>query len=267
PGCSGSRRREAVMGTSSSPPLESVDRALRLVELLRQGETLTVKAAAEHLDVAPSTAHRLLGALIYRGFAVQDRERRYQAGPAISDRQDTALTTNELRAAARPALDRLYAAVGETVQLMVLQRWNIKFIDGVECDAPLRVGVRIGDLMPAYCSAGGKVLLAELSSSDVEMLHRGGLPPWPTARITTLAALKTQLATVRKRGYGLNNEETERGVSGVGVAVHDPGGAAVAAFTVAVPAVRFHRSNVTAYVTALRDAAALATARIGDLQG
>ncbi|MEU8250288.1 IclR family transcriptional regulator [Nonomuraea sp. NPDC048916] len=254
------------MGTpESASPLESVDRALRLVEMLRHGEPLTVKAAAERLDVAPSTAHRLLGALIHRGFAVQDRDRRYHAGPAISHRHETALSTSEIRAVARAGLDHLHAAVGETVQLMVLQRWSIKFIDGVECDAPLRVGVRVGDLMPAYCSAGGKALLAELSNADLEMLHRGGLPPWPTARIATLAALKSQLATVRRRGYGMNTEETEQGVSGVGVAIHDPAGKAVAAFTVAVPAVRFHRSGVSAYVAALREAGELTQAQIRSL--
>ncbi|WP_169983238.1 IclR family transcriptional regulator [Microbispora sp. H10836] len=249
----------------SGSPLESVDRALRLVEMLRHGELLTVKAAAERLAVAPSTAHRLLGALIYRGFAVQDRERRYRAGPAISQQHDTALSTSELRATARAGLDHLHAAVGETVQLMVLQRWSIKFIDGIECDAPLRVGVRVGDLMPAYCSAGGKALLAELSNTDLEMLHRGGLPPWPTARIATLAALKTQLMTVRRRGYGMNNEETEQGVSGVGVAIRDPAGKAVAAFTVAVPSVRFDRSGVSAYVASLREAVELTQAQISDL--
>ena len=63
------------------PPLDSVHRALRLLVTLRDGQVLSVKDAAAMLEVVPSTAHRLLVALCYDGFAVQDRDRRYRAGP------------------------------------------------------------------------------------------------------------------------------------------------------------------------------------------
>ena len=63
--------------------IEAVDNALQLLQLLRDGGALRLKDAADELGVAPSTAHRLLAMLVYRGFAVQDETRRYVPGPAM----------------------------------------------------------------------------------------------------------------------------------------------------------------------------------------
>jgi len=229
-------------------PLQSVDRALHLTLLLREGRTLSVRDAADVLGTAPATAHRLLSALVHRGFAVQDRERRYGAGPVFVP-QATRVDTGLLRRLAHPVLQGLHERVGETVQLMVLTGPNILFIDGIEAvGRSLRIGMRIGDEMPAYCSAGGKALLAEMSNPDVEHLYRSGLTPWPTARFSTVNALKRSLATVRRLGYRTNCEETERGVHGLGVCVHAPSGDRVAALTTALPSVRFRRQDVPGYV-------------------
>lgn len=69
--------------TITRPPyaLDSVDNALRLLQMLRDVGALRLKDAAEELGTAPSTAHRLLAMLVYRGFAVQDEKRRYHRGP------------------------------------------------------------------------------------------------------------------------------------------------------------------------------------------
>src|SRR5262249_34140971 len=156
-----------------------------------------------------------------------------------------------LRELARPSLQLIQTRIQETAQVMELQGSNIRFLDGVECQAPLRVGVRIGVVMPAHCSAGGKALVAALDPGDLQRIYRDGLPPWPTARYTTLEAFTRHLSTVRRLGYGTNLEETEPGVSGVGVTVPDPGGRLRLAFTVAVPTARFDRTNLHRYVTAL----------------
>ncbi|MEZ3158997.1 IclR family transcriptional regulator [Microbacterium sp. BWT-B31] len=239
-------------------PVESVDRALILLEALHDGEILGVSDAAARLDVAPSTAHRLLASLVFRGFAVQDRDRRYRLGPALAARPAEPLTLSTLRAHAHPVLERLHEQTGETVQLMVLHRRNIRFIDGIECELPLRVGVRVGDEMPAHCSAGGKALLAALSSADLDALYQQGLPPWPTAKYSDLPSLKRHLARVRAAGHGANHEETEQGVSGLGVAVLDDLRRPVAAITVAVPSARF----ATRSATSLREPLAAAVAEL-----
>ncbi|MGO4105897.1 IclR family transcriptional regulator [Leifsonia sp. YAF41] len=237
------------------PKLESVDRALQLLLHLRDGEVMSVKSAGERLGVAPSTAHRLLGALVARDFAVQDRERRYRAGPQLAPHRESRFSVNQLRQVARPALLKLYEDVNDTVQLMVLTGPNIRFIDGLESEEVLSVRARMGDLMPAYCSAGGKAILAELRTVEVQQIYREGLTPWPAARIHTLPALKRQLAAVRKAGYASSLEETRQGVTGLGVCIRDATGKPVAAYTTAIPTARFRKAAAPEYVKALREAA------------
>lgn len=218
--------------------LGSVDRALQLLSVLQSGETLTVTGAARALDVVPSTAHRLLGALVHRGYAVQNEDRCYRAGPALRSHQP-AITVGALSAAAAPILAELHTDFDETVHVMVLQQRWIRFVDGIESSKALRVSVRSRDLMPAHCSAGGKAMLAHLSRRELDERYREGLPEWPSARVRSLKALHRDLETVRRRGYGLNIEETEPGVSGVAAAVLTPAGRPVAAITLAVPSSRF----------------------------
>lgn len=241
--------------------LGSVDRALRLIMMLQAGETLSVTEAAARLAVVPSTAHRLLGALCYRGFAVQDAARHYSIGPALAVHSAT-VTPATLRSAASPALATLRQAFRETAHLLVLRGTLIQFVDGVEAERALRIGLRIGGTMPAYCSAGGKAMLAALSTPEVEALHATGLPDWPTAKIRSLAALKRQLAEIRQVGYGVQVEETEEGVCGIGVAILDLTGRPVAGLTLALPAGRFDRRGVPAMGRLLTQVAAATSDRL-----
>jgi IclR family transcriptional regulator, acetate operon repressor len=246
---------DSFMRNPESSPVESVDRALQLLLLMRREGPVSVKTAAEHLDVAPSTAHRLLSALAFRDFAAQDRERRYRLGPALSERSAESFTVNMLRQHSRAALQTLHRYVGETVQLMVLRGGNIQFIDGIECELTLRVGMRVGDQMPAFVSAGGKAMLARLNNAELEELYRGGLPPWPTGRITSMAMLKRSMTKVRRAEFATNFEETEQGVIGLGVSINDLDGRPIAALTTATPSIRFRRTEMPDHVQALRTAA------------
>lgn len=249
------------MPKKTAYPLESVDRALRLITLLQSGQSVTVTAAAQHLDVVPSTAHRLLGALVRRDYAAQDDQRRYVAGPALIGRT-TSITVGALSAAAAPFLQELHDAFDETAHVMVLEGSWIRFVDGIESSKALRVSVRSRGTMPAHCSAGGKAMLAALNSREIDARYQDGLPDWPSSKVHSLSALRKELDDVRRRGYGINVEETEPGVSGVAAAVVTPSGRPIAALTLAVPSSRFQalgpdRAGRMAMATADRLSAAL----------
>lgn len=255
-------RHNSYMPKTERSPVESVDRALVLILLMNEHGRVSVKTAAAHLDVAPSTAHRLLSSLAFRGFAIQGSDRRYGLGPALTDRGAEPLSLNKLRALARGPLLDVNIRLGETVQLMVLRGGNIQFVDGAESEFVLRVGMLVGDQMPAFVSAGGKAMLAQLNNAELEELYRGGLPAWPTSRIKTLAMLKRSMTEVRRAEFGTNFEETEQGVSGVGVSISDGMGRPIAALTVATPSIRFRRTVMGEQVDALRQAVATIEERI-----
>ncbi|PWV84058.1 DNA-binding transcriptional regulator, IclR family [Prauserella marina] len=221
--------------------VEAVDRALILLSLLAERGDLSVTEAGKALGVAPSTAHRLLSTLCHRGFAVHDDRRRYGLGPSAAA-LTVAWRSPPLPDRVRPHLEYLFAQVSETVHLMVLTGSDVRFADGIESARPLRVGLRTGARMPAYCTSGGKAMLADLTPEQVEALHPDGLTPWPVERIHDLGALHTELREVRGKRFGLNHDESEPDVTAIGASIGIIGGEH-AALTVALPSTRFAVSD------------------------
>jgi IclR family transcriptional regulator, acetate operon repressor len=223
--------------------IEAVDRALLLIRLLNERRSLSVSEVATELGVVPSSAHRLLATLCHRGFAVQDQRRQYHPGPELTATGRAAPSMPQLLRELRSFLQDLFERTGESVHLVVLAGPDVRFVDGMEGDQPLRVGLRTGARMPAYCTSGGKAMLADLDWSEVEALHPRGLRPWPHARIRDLPSLRRQLARVRRNGYGLNAEESEAGVTAIGMSVRSRSGWPMAALSVAIPTARFGRHH------------------------
>jgi IclR family transcriptional regulator, acetate operon repressor len=235
----------------NKPPyaIASVDSALLLATLLQQEGPMRVTDAADRLGVSVSTAHRLLGMLVYRDFAEQLPDRRYGPGPLMGGGGLPRATVARLREVASAHLRRLVDEMGETANLMVLAGADVRFIATVECDHVLRVGDRTGRTLPAHLSSGGKALLAA-SPADVVAAALAGLDE------TTAARVRRELRTVRRRGFAVNDQETETGLTAVGVALPTGSGAPPAAISLAMPSARWSRDQVPASGAALAAAAA-----------
>jgi len=235
--------------------IEAVDNALQLLQLLRDGGALRLKDAAGELGVAPSTAHRLLAMLVYRGFAVQDENRRYVPGPAMGVGPAGLSWTRLLRSLAQPHMELLSAQLNETVNLMVRVGTKVRFLATVEGGNVLRVGDRQGTVMPANKTSGGKAMLAELEPPMIGQLFRsnnaeiGG----DTIPAAEYPAFLRELESIRTNGFAANFEGTEEGVSALGIALHNRHGHVVGALSVATPATRFRRVFDAGLVGALRE--------------
>jgi DNA-binding IclR family transcriptional regulator len=256
------------MQNSSPPPayhIASVDHALCLLLLLRTSPTVRVAEAAEFLNVARSTAHRLLTMLVYRGFAAQDPgSRAYRLGPVLIEVGMGALANLDVRRKARPFIERLVEETGETASLQILEGRQVRFIDSIESTNAVRVGSRLGVNLPAHASSGGKVLLAPLSAETLARLYPDEeLEALTHSTTTSRRVLFSQLAVAREQQYSVNYEETEAGLVAVGVPVGQPSHP-VAALTVAGPTARMTPERVQRVVEALRRAAAELTARLYD---
>jgi DNA-binding IclR family transcriptional regulator len=218
-----------------SYPVGSAGNVLILLRLLCERGELRVSDAAEHLGVGASTAHRLLAMLKYQEFAVQDGHRAYRPGPGLAILGAVSPVHPDLRVLARPQLEKLRGTVKETTQLIVLVGNGARFVDGVEATQSLRVGVRVGLLLPAHLTSGGKALLAELPYESLQALYPRGIPNTSERGVHTLPELVRQLTVVRRRGYAKNVAESDRGVAALGACVRDDSGRALAAVTIGFP--------------------------------
>jgi DNA-binding IclR family transcriptional regulator len=254
------RSRPATARTAKTRPayaIDSVDHALRLAAMLQLEGALTVSDAAERLGVARSTAHRVLAMLVYRDFAVQGPDRRYHAGPVLELATHSRSLTARLRSVALAHLEGLVAVLGESANLIIRTGDRVRFIASAESTQALRVEQREGMVFPAHLVSGGLVLLAEAGEDEVTALYAGGdageagtAPGAPDLRW-----LRAELRRVKARGYAVNRETSEKGVTAVGRAVRDESGVAVAAVSISMPSARYAATDLPRITGALTLAA------------
>ncbi len=242
------------MKTKPHYAVQSVDHALQLAVILQVEGPQAVSDVASRLGVARSTAHRLLAMLVYRDFARQGPDRRYHAGPVISLEADSRGHTALLRTVAMPHLEVLMGRLDESANLMVLAGDHVRFVASVECRQPLRVGNREGMVFPAHLTSGGKLMLADLSPDALADLYAADRWERRERERPDLQALEEELQSVRRRGFAINRDRTETGVTAIGRAVRIHG-RNEAAVTVSMPTARFREDRLADIVSALALAA------------
>jgi IclR family acetate operon transcriptional repressor len=244
---------ESVPHRRPAYPIASVDRALRLLLLVAQRSRVRLTEASEALGVAPSTAHRLLAMLVLHDLVRQEDRYAYVPGPALAAIARATISEMDLRVLARPIVEQLAAATGETVHVAVLEGRMVRYLEGVESTRALRLAARTGWTVPAHYVATGKALLAAMPWSQVERMLAGvRLEAMTDRSVTDLGVLARQLQRVRRLGYALFRGESEEGAASIAMAVRDLAGRVVAAINVAAPAVRMDRLRQDSMLAELR---------------
>jgi DNA-binding IclR family transcriptional regulator len=226
----------------------SLRRALSVLQALRRptaaGTGLTLVQLAETLQMNKSTLLRLLRPLRDFDLVAQTADGRYRIGVGAVALGDSYVAGLDLRAAARPTLERLVEKAGETTHLLVYSRGEMVYVDKVDGPSTVRMASRVGDRMPCYCTASGKVFLAYMAPSPVEDVVRGGLVARTPNTITSGPKLKAELKRIRELGYGVDDVENEAEIRCVGAPVFGHDGQIAAAISISGPASRIVASRV-----------------------
>lgn len=262
---SNSRGGEVLAEPNKVAVIESVQRALILLRILRSGETLSVTAAANALDVSAATAYRLLATLRVEGFAVQLADRRYRRAPEGRRRPAAEMNRVIFNRAIKPVADRLADDVGDTVLVWARDGAVLKLVYGVDGRGADAVPRERFQSLPAYATAAGRVLLAEMPNRELEDLHREGLIPWRESKITSIVALKRRLQVVRRLGFETTFEEAIQGTAGLAIAIHDYWDRPVAALAIAAPLNRIAPRRLDELRSRLDEAGAEAERRLREL--
>ena len=162
--------------------------------MLESDEPVALTELASASGIPKSTASRLVSALERRGLVEQDGERgRLRPGPAILRVAERGLLERSLVELARPSLDALAQASGETINLAVPARLGVEHIAQVDSRHFLGAGQWVGRSVDYHCTAVGKVFMA---FGRATMTARP-LPPLTPKTITDPARLRTELEEVR----------------------------------------------------------------------
>ncbi len=251
----------------SSGGVQSVDRAVRVLEILARSGGSGVSEVAADLQVHKSTAFRLLAALEERGLVEQNSDRgKYQLGFGILRLASAIPVRLGLVRQARPVLDELAAQLGETVNLAVIREHYA--VNVAEALGPSAISAQtwMGQLTPLHATSSGKVLLAHLDPAHRdEVLEAAGLPELTAATITSRSTLEKQLEQALVDGYASTFEEYEVGLNAVAVPVRDHTGAVVAAVSVSGPAFRLGPERMREVTAALQVGGSQISRRMGYL--
>jgi len=225
--------------------VQSVDRAVSILQILARRGAVQVTQIATELGVHKSTVFRLLATLESRGLVEQNSERgRYQLGYGVVQLAAGATKKHDLSLLSRPVCHELAEKVGETVNVVIHDGRKVISIDQVIGSPTVTTVNWVGQRTPMHATSAGKVFLANMPPEQVDAILAEGLESYTPHTVIDPAALKRQLALVRERGYAWSVEEHEIGLAAVAAPIRSMNGEVIAAVAVLGPIFRLNEDTI-----------------------
>jgi DNA-binding IclR family transcriptional regulator len=248
----------------SPPAVQSVDRALTILEILARRGDAGVTEIGQELGVHKSTAFRLLAVLEGKGFVEQSVERgTYRLGFGIVRLAGATTARLDLCRVGQQLSEELAAEVGETVNVAILDDSGAVNISQAQGGASIALLNWVGRRTPLHATSSGKVLLAFAPGGVREILGDKPLERYTSSTIVDPGLLEEHLEQVRAKGWACTEEELEIGLNAVAAPVRGPDGTVVAAMSVSGPAYRLTPDSVPAAAERVVAAADAFSKRIG----
>ena len=247
--------------------LSSVANSIRLTKAFSEAEyEMGISALALRLGLAKSTVHRLATTLVEYDILEQNRETgKYRLGLALFELGTLVRRKMDTVAESRAQMRAVAEMTGETVQLAVLDHQSVLYIRILESRQAVRMSTIAGSRAPAHATSVGKVLLAHQAPDEVQQIIDNGLKRYTTNTITDPALLREELASVKSRGYAIDDEEIEVGLRCVAAPIRNHSGRVIAALSVAAPVQRMTKKTVQTTIPTVVAAADAISRRLGYL--
>ncbi len=220
--------------------VQSVERAVRLLMAVARNATdNSGKELAQHLGLPVATAHHLLSTLVDQGLLMRTDRSRYALGPLVATLANAFYRGDNAPEALLGPLRQLAQSTGETAYITTMRGADFRVLATLEGTQPLRVSVPAQPYQDAHARAAGKLLLAYAPEDVVTSYLRSNVfrPRTPNTIIDPIE-FEAELLRIRERGYAIDNEEFEIGISCISVPVLD-GDEVLVAYSLSVPTSRF----------------------------
>jgi IclR family KDG regulon transcriptional repressor len=208
----------------SDNSVQTLSRALDILETLALSSTgMGVTEVGQRLNLHKSTAHRLLNALVSRGYVEKIEGRgSYRLGLKVVEISSLRLNHIELKTEAAPFLRALATQNEVSVHLGLMSGNDVVYIDKVEPRASIRMYSQIGKRVPPYCTALGKAM--HFDKNRKELLEISSLfefEPFTSRTILGPEAFADEVLASAKRGWSVDDEEHEIGIRCIGAPIRD----------------------------------------------
>ncbi len=215
--------------------LQSLDNAFRLIDILAVSEEMGVTELSESLGLGKSTIFRILKTLEKWNYVIQNEDNnKYRIGMKFSNIGSMVMEKNTIIKYSKPYIQELAFKLKETVHLMKLEdNYEIIFLDKVNGPLIMNMESRVGGYKPAYIAASGKLYLSEMNDEELDLyLNNIEFEKFTEKTIDNKDDLLKELSEVRKKGYAVNNEESQNGLLSYAVAIRDTRGNIIASISI-----------------------------------
>jgi DNA-binding IclR family transcriptional regulator len=218
--------------------VQVINRAAAILRAIRASGGLSLSQLAREVGLARTTVYRIVTTLESEGLlTTSDPGGKIQLGIELVSLG--AAVRTDVRRELRPFLEELSLRVDETVDLAVLDKDQVLFLDQIVRLRRLHAVSGIGIQFPLHCTANGKALLSTLTTDEILHMFPEELQVYTPNTIQTRTQLIQELGTVRMDGVAYDREEHTLGICAVGAVVYTPINT-VAAISIPVPSVRFY---------------------------
>ncbi|WP_341912104.1 IclR family transcriptional regulator [Ferrovibrio terrae] len=220
---------------------------------------------AQHTKLHKSVVHRLLLTLAGSGILLRDIETgQYSLGPVMAQLNPRGGIHGALKLLARPYLQRLATASGETISLCVLEDGHGLCIDYVDSPQSMRFTVFTGETFPLNAGCIGKVMLAFQPEEFIEaLIAKKALKRYTPNTIVDPKKLRAELVKIRRLGFGFSDSEMTPGSRSVGAPIYGLDGAVIASLVISAPAFRMPDGKLDGFIAMVRNEAASLSQELG----
>jgi DNA-binding IclR family transcriptional regulator len=245
--------------------IQSVDRAFKILELFTGSiSEIGITEISSYMGLSKSTIHGLVQTLLVAGYLEQNVENKkyrlgiklFQLGCLVKDRID-------LREIAKPFLRQLADTFEMTIHLGIYRDQQVVYIDKVDGKHTRIMYSQVGKNAPLHCTGIGKAVLASLPEKEQTYLLLSEREMLTPNTITLKEALITELAEIKQRGYAMDREEVELGLSCIAVPIYDHQKVAVGAISISGSTQVFTSDRITAIANELNWASHGISSKLG----
>ena len=245
--------------------MKSTIKVFQVLETLCEGRAAGVTELSKQLDIKPSTMHRFLSVLTKLGYIQKNAStgkyfatlRIFQLGVSVRNKLS-------LISIARPYMEELGEMLNETVNIAVFAQNHVVVIDRVQSPETLRTNIIVGQHLPAYCTAFGKVLLADMSTKELNRY----LETVPRKRLTRQTitgkqALREELHKISRDGYAIDNRELDENIRCLASPIRDESGSVIAAMSYSGPITRVKMVRLKTHIKTVKNITAEISQKLG----
>lgn len=217
--------------------VQSIERALDIIEVLADYQDgIGVTELAGKLGLNKSTVHRILATLASRGYVNKTDKGLYRLGINLIEVVSCYINNLELQTEARPYVAQTTAELGLTCHLGVLDGDQVVYIEKMDVFSNVRMYSQIGVRVRSYSCSLGKCLLSNYSATQVRQIMKDcSFIKFTEKTVGSIDELLADLELVSRRGWAIDDEESERGHRCIGAPIYDYRGDIIAALSASGP--------------------------------